>query len=73
MTDVAKRKSAATPKRYGTLIRVSDAFAQALRDVVGIEKTTVAEFCDAHLSPVARKRYRDSVLKEARRIEGKPD
>jgi hypothetical protein len=43
---------------------------EPLRDVVGIEKTNVAEFRGTHLLPVVHKRYRESVLKEARRIEG---
>jgi hypothetical protein len=64
------RKKAGKPKRYGTLIRVSDEFAAALRDAVGFEKTSMAEFADAQLLPVVRKRYRDAVLKEARRMEG---
>lgn len=68
--DVAKKKASEPQKRYGTLIRVSDEFAAALRDVTGFEKSTVAEFCDAQLLPVVRKRYRESVLKEARRMEG---
>jgi hypothetical protein len=68
--DVAKKKTAGSPKRYGTLIRVSDEFAQALRDVTGFEKTNVAEFADAHLLPIVRKRYRDAVLREAKRMEG---
>jgi hypothetical protein len=68
--DVAKKKTAGSPKRYGTLIRVSDEFAAALRDVTGFEKTTVAEFADAVLLPVVRKRYRDDVIREAKRMEG---
>lgn len=69
--DVARKKpQAAAPKRYGTLIRVSDEFAAALRDVTGFEKSTVAEFADAHLLPVVRKRYRDAVLSAAKRMEG---
>jgi hypothetical protein len=67
--DVAKKK-AEKPKKYGTLIRVSDEFAEALRDVVGFEKTSMAEFADAHLLPMVRKRYRDAVIREARRMEG---
>ena len=68
--DVAGKKPKSAAKRYGTLIRVSDEFAAALRDVTGFEKTTVAEFADAHLLPVVRKRYRDAVLSAAKRIEG---
>jgi hypothetical protein len=70
MKSVAKKKSADPHQRKGTLIRVSDEFADALRDVTGFEKTTVAEFCDAHLLSLVRKRYRDVVIKEAKRMEG---
>ena len=70
MPEVAKKKMVEAPKRYGTLIRVSDEFAKALRDVTGFEKSTVAEFCDADLLPLVRKRYRDAILKEAKRMEG---
>ena len=49
---------------------MSDQFAAALRDVVGFEKTSMAEFCDTHLLPIAIKRYRDAIVREARRIEG---
>jgi hypothetical protein len=66
---VAKKKSA-TPKRYGTLIRVSDEFANALRDVAGFERMSATEFADTVLLPVVRKRYRDGVLKMAKRMEG---
>jgi hypothetical protein len=67
---VAKKKSGAAPKKYGTLIRVSDEFADALRDVVGFEKTSIADYADSHLLPLVRKRYRDAVVKAARRLEG---
>jgi hypothetical protein len=68
--DVAMKKSKAAPKRYGTLIRVSDEFAAALKDATGFEKSTVAEFADMHLLQVVRKRYRDAVLSAAKRLEG---
>jgi hypothetical protein len=68
--DVARKKSGTTPRRYGTLVRVSDGFAEALRDVTRFERTSVAEFADAHLLPIVRKRYREAVLKEARRVGG---
>jgi hypothetical protein len=67
---VGKKKTGAAPRRYGTLIRVSDEFAEALREATGIEKTTAAEFADTHLLPIVRQRYRDAVLREARRLEG---
>jgi hypothetical protein len=70
---VAKKKldtPTGKPKRYGTMIRVSDEFAEALRLATGFEQTSVAEFADAHLLPIVKKRYRDAVMKEAKRIEG---
>ncbi len=68
--DVGKKKSVGAPKRYGTLVRVSDEFAKALSEVTRFEGSSVAEFADAHLLPIVRKRYREAVLKEARRMEG---
>jgi hypothetical protein len=56
--------------RYGTLIRVSDAIAEALANVTEFEKVSVTEFADAHLLPLVRERHRESVLAEAWRIEG---
>jgi hypothetical protein len=67
---VAKKKSGATPKRHGTLIRVSDEFASALSVITRFENVSVAEFADTRLLPIVRKMYRDSILKEARRMEG---
>jgi hypothetical protein len=69
---VAKKKASEKdqPKRYGTLIRVSDEFAEALRRAASFEKISMAEFATAYLLPVVEKRYRDAVLKEARRMEG---
>lgn len=71
-TDVAKKKTSGKddPKQYGTLIRVSDEFADAIREASSFEKVSMREFADAHLLPVVRKRYRDAVLKEAKRIGG---
>jgi hypothetical protein len=69
--DVTKaKKKGATPKRYGTLIRVSDRFADALRDAAGFERMSATRFADTVLLPVVRKRYRDGVLRMARRLEG---
>jgi hypothetical protein len=67
-TDVAKKAADGARKRHGTLIRVSDEFAAALDDATRLEKTSVAKFADQHLLPVVRKRYRDMVLKEAKRL-----
>jgi len=66
-----KRTEDETPKRYGTLIRVSDVFSDAIRQAASFEKISIADFATKHLLPVVERRYRDSVVKEARRIEGK--
>jgi hypothetical protein len=68
--NVGRKKTEESPKRYGTLIRVSDELAEALRQASGFEKMSVSEFGDTHVLPVVRKRYRDAVLREAKRMEG---
>jgi hypothetical protein len=70
---VAKKKaeSLAEPKRYGTLIRVSNEFASAVKDAASFEKVSIADFLDAHVRAAVERRYRDAVLKEARRFEEK--
>ena len=69
---VAKKKNASKdePKQYGTLIRVSEEFAEAIRQASSFEGISQREFADHHLLPVVQKRYRDAVLKEAKRIGG---
>ena len=69
---VAKKKqpSESPAKRYGTLIRVSDQLAEALRRVTHFEGKSVAEFADEHFLPIAEKYYQAAVLAEAKRIGG---
>ena len=66
LRSVAKKKTVDPHKRKGTLIRVSDELAEALREATGLERMTVADFGDQHLLPVVRKRYRDILIKKAR-------
>ena len=66
---VAKKKTAGA-KAQGTLVRVSDEFHRVLTDASKFEGMSVAQYADAYLLPIVRKRYRDSVVKEARRLEG---
>lgn len=70
---VSKKKSGEKddPKRFGTLIRVSNHFADALRNAASFERLSHADYADAYLLPVVEKRYKEAVLKEARRMEGK--
>jgi hypothetical protein len=62
------KKTADENKRKGRLVRVSEEFANALDDIVGLEKTSVAAFADAYLLPAVRKRYKDVILQKARKI-----
>ncbi len=68
--DVAKKKGGTFPKGQGTLIRVSDELADALREVAGLELTSIAKFGDVHLLPIVRRYYREAIIKKARRMEG---
>jgi hypothetical protein len=70
---VAKKKPVVEgggPKQYGTLIRVSDEFAEAIRQASSFDAVSMREFADLHLLPAVRKHYRDAVLREAKRIGG---
>lgn len=55
-----------------TLIRVSDEFAEAIKLVSSFEQVSIAEFASAHLLPLVDEQYRDSVTREAKRLEGLP-
>jgi hypothetical protein len=68
--EMAKKKAESAPKRHGSLIRVSDGFAEALNDAARIEKMSAAEFADTYLLTAVQKRYREAVLKEAKRVGG---
>jgi hypothetical protein len=72
--DVVKKKKAgepAVPKRYGTLIRVSDRFAKAIKEASSFDQSSIAEYIDAHLLPIVEKKFADAVVKRAKRIEGR--
>jgi hypothetical protein len=56
------------PKRYGTLIRVSDEFAEAINRATRMMGLSVSAFADDHLLPIVEERYRESVLAEADRV-----
>jgi hypothetical protein len=68
--EMAKKKAVSGAKRHGSLVRVSEAFAEALNDAARIEKMSAAEFADAYLLTAVQKRYRETVLKEAKRLGG---
>jgi hypothetical protein len=70
VTRVGKRRTEPEPKRHGSLIRVSETFAEAIRELVAMERTSVAKFADAHLLPIVQKRYNAIIVQKARRIEG---
>jgi hypothetical protein len=64
------RKKAESPKGKGTLIRVSDEFAAAVGEVARFENLSNADWLDALVLPLARKLYREAVIKKAKRMEG---
>lgn len=69
---VAKKKTSApksAPKRYGTLIRVTDEFAEVIKEAASIEKMSVAEFAQTHLIEVARTRYKAAVRRLAKKVD----
>ena len=68
--DMAKKESETAVRKYANLVRVSAEFAEALNDAVRMEKMSAGEFADAHLLPTVRKRYKETVLKEAKRVGG---
>jgi hypothetical protein len=68
--DVAKKPKAKSLKRYGVMVRVSDEFADALKDATSLERVSAADFCNTHLLPIVRKRYREVILKKAKEAEG---
>jgi hypothetical protein len=47
---------------------MSDEFAEALRKAASFDDLSMAEYATKHLLTVVEKRYRDAVLKEARRM-----
>jgi hypothetical protein len=53
-----------------TLIRVSDDFAEAIKLVSTFERVSIAEFASVHLLTLVDERYRESVIREAKRLEG---
>lgn len=71
---VAKKRAddEGRPKRYGTQIRVTEEFAQAITKAAHMEGLSVADFAAEHLMPVVESRYRDAVLSEAKRLKGGP-
>ena len=68
---MARPKASREPRRYGTLIRVSDPFAEAIRSASSFERMSIAEFADTVLRPLVEKRYREAVENEAKRLGGK--
>lgn len=57
-------------KRYGTLIRVSDEFADVLKKAAVLHQQSMAQFADKHLLPVAKTRYQSAMTKESKKLKG---
>jgi hypothetical protein len=67
--NVAKKKSVKPAKQGGTLIRVSDEFAAAIRDVIGVEHMSTADWLDKHQLASVRKRYREVIARINKEME----
>lgn len=58
-------------KQAGTLIRVSDDFANSIRRAAQFEDISIADFASRYLADVVERVYRDAVVKEAKRFDKK--
>ncbi len=65
-----KKSHRGGPRRHGTQIRVSDPFADTIVKAANAEGVSVAVFADTYLMAIVEKRYRDAIVKEAKRLEG---
>jgi len=65
-----KKSQGSGPRRYGTQIRVSDAFADLIVKAANAEGLSVAAFADKYMLAIAEKRYREAILREAERLKG---
>ncbi len=54
--------------RY-SLIRVSDEFAELIKEAASFDRISVAKYVDLHLLPVVREQYRNAVISRAREME----
>jgi len=57
-------------RRYGTQIRVSDAFADIIVKAANATGMSVADFADKYMMAIAEKHYRDAIMREAERLKG---
>jgi hypothetical protein len=59
------------PKKGGTMIRVTEEVAEALRKVCALKNMTAAEFSEAYYLPVIEQCYRELIAAESKRISGR--
>jgi hypothetical protein len=71
MAEKKPTPSKGVAKRYGTLIRVTDDFAELMREASSFEKMSVAEYANTYLMPVVQKRHKEAVVSKAKKMEGK--
>ena len=65
-----KKSQEDKPRRYGTQIRVSNAFADLIVKAANTEGLSVADYIDKHVMGLIEKRYKEAILKEAKRLGG---
>jgi hypothetical protein len=61
-------KTEPEPKRQGTMIRVSDDFAEVFRKACNLEGLNSAEFVDSHFLPLVRRIYRELLDRETKEM-----
>lgn len=59
--------------RAGTLIRVSVEFSEAIKEAASFDKFSISEYATKYLLPIIEKRYKEEIVKKARRLEGRDD
>jgi hypothetical protein len=68
-TVARKSKNPSSPKRYGSLIRVTDEFAEAIRDASSLEKMSIAEFAQTYLTRTVRDHYKKTIKRLAKKVD----
>jgi hypothetical protein len=67
MTGMAEKPTPGDKKAV-RMMRVSTEFADAVAKVSQLENLNAAEFVDTHFLPIVRKRYKEAIIKEAKRL-----
>lgn len=67
---MGRKKSEGDLAPKGTMMRVSEAFAEKIKRASGERGLTATEFCDQFLTPCTDKAHREYIQAEAKRLAG---